>query len=272
MRKSTAPAWLTYLLIVGALSASAESECGAGGYGGSRRNPARVLPGGIAFPAIYQAPNLNPTGLVASTASAIDFGFAPSTEDGKSDYGEVGVFTSQRRLALGVQYQTARRTPLGRTHGVAAAAAAKFDQVEVGAGIRDEDLSSTTDLSVDTALNVHLDKHKEGVGGTNFGAVVYSINRDPRLGTYLGWIDERSHFLEANLVVPLTSTSSRYEAAVATGVYIGSAGLSLKTRYFTDTKSFVTTVGAAVWLNRWTNISLQYDIPQNFTIRALLTF
>lgn len=242
------------------------------GYAASaRKNTGRVVPGGIAFPAIYQSPSTNVTGLVSSSTSVVTGGYSPTTADGKSDYAEAGAYTAHRQLGLGVQYQGSRRTEGDRRHGLAAGAALRFEQIAVGAGVRDEDLSNTTDVAVDLAVNLRPAKNKDG-NGTNFGGVIYSVNQQPKLGAYVGYLNDKTHFVEANLVCPLTSASSRYEASVATGVYVGPLGVSLRTRYYTDTKEFVHTLGGSVWVAKGFNVSLNYDVPNHFTIRALLTF
>lgn len=236
---------------------------------GNQTGMTRVLPGGIAFPAIYHAAGVNAASLTSQKGYVVEAGYGPEGDPWTVDRAEAAFVASQKSFGLGVQYLGLHDSGGNWTHGGAIGAAARLDPVSLGVGLRDSNVSAGAEPAVDLAI----DFQPEGGGqGVHAGGILYEVNGGPYLGVYLGMIKEKQHFLEASIVTPRFGRSGDYQFGVAAGVHAGIFGVSFFSRYYTSSRTFAHTLGAGIWIMEFWNVGIQFDTPRNFLLRTVLRF
>lgn len=255
------------VVILVAIASISYAESSSGG----KRGITRVLPAGIAFPPTYHAASTNAATLAGvSQGSLIEGGYGPPLQTGDPERLEAAVAATGKRLGLGVEYSGTRTGSGPFTNGGAIGGGANFQPVSLGVGLRDANVESGFNPTVDLAIDFQPDSTGKDF---HFGGVLYGVNGTPVLGAYAGFIKEMKYFLEGDVVTPpLSSAGGAYRLGVAAGVWVERFGFSFHTRFYTDTKTFDHTIGAALWVAPWWNLGVQIDTPRTLMARTVFTF
>lgn len=242
----------------------------ATGFGKVRR----TIPAGLLFPAFPLAGYVNPSILPLEKGT----GFLGAWTFADSQYGSsdavAGFSHSKKDRAIGLGYLgslPASGSFSTQTHGAFLGGGIKMENVSVGVGATDADLTTGLDPLIDIAITAKL---------TNalVGAVVRSVNGAAAPSIGIGYGTSR-YSLEADVILPafsqIGSTNGNYSFGISGAIY-GGFTVAFSTFYTTSFSasggSFVHSLWTQVWVSDTINLMAQFQSTQTVTVGASFYF
>lgn len=217
-------------------------------------------PTGILFPSITSAGGTNAAALpLAGKLTAVQAGYSKGTSSDPEQY-LASVAATSKNFGLNLGY-LGTKVGGSQVNGGFVGAGFFLQPVAMGINLRDDDVNGGASPSVDLGLIANEQKN------FTFGFVVYNLNTAAQLNAGIGFGGGKKYNMELNVLLPPFSNSNGTTAVTAAGtIYAGeSVGISFRTTYFSQSKTYEHCFGVAGWLTETLSLFAQFTTPRTWT-------